>query len=344
MVLITYFFLKQTTPVNYIALAKLPSFRNSDAAISSTRITAMDRIPPRVEFTEPSPTVEDIWASGRNVKYSDVTGYNTGKLTIPSHNMKTGKLWYYTVGSCTTNGVAGNYSHVLSEADTLPFLGFHAEMEHATTANNQLRDLLGVFNKDSTLEFGQESPAIQSHNYEVSYAVSASNVTRPTSLDYKGNYLPGQFVATLQYNSTTTNFAILSGSINVKNTVEPDKSNSTHPTSITPLKRQYEIKLDGLLTKPTLLNIPENPADYSSKKITLAFKTYKGASSADGFVQFSFTSLRMDKLMSEKIDESMYRWKASITLHNAGARNSSTSAGKLTMKIEDDLSKDHYER
>ena len=156
--------------------------------------------------------------------------------------------------------------------------------------------------------------------------------------------MPGQFVATLQYNSTATNFTILSGSIQVKNTVEPDKSNSTHPTSITPLKREYEIKLDGVLTQQTLLDIPEDPASYSSKKITLAFKTYKGASSTNDFVQFSFTSLRMDKLMAEKIDESMYRWKASITLHNAGARNSSTSAGKLTMKIEDELSANHYER
>jgi len=258
--------------------------------------------------------------------------------------MKTGKLWYYTIGSCTTNGIAGAYSHVLAEAESLPYLGFHGEMEHRTTAYNHLRDLLGVINIDSTLTFGQTQPTQQTHNYQVSMALTGSNVSRPTSLDYKGNYLPGQFVGDLQYNSTTTNFTILSGSIKVKNTVELDKSNSIFPTAATPLKREYEINFDGLLTQPTLLTIPDDPADYSSKKIELAFKVYKGASSAADYVGFSFTSLRMDKLMAVKIDEDEYRWKANIILRNAGARNSSTSAGKLTMKIQDDLSANHYER
>ena len=304
----------------------------------------MDRIPPRTEFTEPSPTIEELWVDGRNVKYSDVVGYKAGRLSIPSHNMKTGKLWYYSVGSCTTDGVAGAYSHVLAEADNLPFMGFHTELEHQTTAHNHLRDLLGVVNQDSILEFGQDTPTMQAHNYLVSKAISSTNMTRDTTLDYKGNYLPGQFTATLQYDSTTTNFTILSGSIKVQNTVELEKANNTHPTSATPMKRKYEIRLEGLLTQPTLLNIPEDPAGYSSKKITLDFKVYKGASSATDYVQFSFNSLRMDKLMAEKIDEKQYRWKANIVLHNTGARNATTSAGKLSMKIQDDLSAKHYER
>jgi hypothetical protein len=343
-VLITYYFLKQTTPVNYIGLAKLPSFRNSDASISSTRITAIGRIPPRVEFTEHSPTVEDIWASGRNVKFSDVTGYNTGKFSIPDHNMKSGKLWYYTVGSCSTAGVAGAYSHSLFEADTLPFLGFHGELEHVTTANNHIVDLLGVVCKESVLTFGQDHPTTHSHTYEVSYALTGSNVARDTTLDFEENYLPGAWIATLQFNSTTTNFTILSGQIRVKNTVEFDKSNSTYPTSVTPLKREYTIRLEGVATAPTLLNLPRNPADYSDSKITFEYKCYKGASSATDFMRFSFNSLRMDKMMAEKIDETMYRWKGNIVLHNAGARNASTSAGTMVIKIEDNLSANHYER
>lgn len=339
----TYYYLRQKTPVNYIALAKLASFRASDTAISSTRITAMDRIPPRTVFTEPSPTVEDIWSDGRNLKYSDVTGYNAGRLAIPSHNMKSLKLWYYTIGNCTTTGTAGNYSHTLTEADTLPNLGFQTELEHATTAYNHIRCLLGVVNVDSTLTFGQDEPVTHAHNYMVSFAVDGNNLTRPTALDYKGNYLPGNFVATLQYNSTTTNFTILSGSIKVKNAVELIKSNSLYATEAIFNHRDYEISLDGLLTQQTLLDIPDDPADYSSSKITLDFKTYRGASSANDFGRFSFNSLRMDKLVAEKIDESEFRWKASIVLHNAGARNSSTSAGTLVMKAEDDLSKKHYE-
>jgi hypothetical protein len=343
-VLITYYYLKESTPVNYLALAKLPSFRNSDAAISSTRITAMDRIPPRVEFTEPSPIIEQIWTNGRNVGYRDTVGYRNGKLSIPTHNVKSGKMWYYVVGSCTTNGVAGAYSHVITEADTVPFLGFHGELEHATTAYNHLRDLLGCVVMSATLEFGQDTPARISYEVEVAYSVSASNVARPTSHDFKGNYLPGQFVYTLQYNSTATNFTILNGTITVKNTFEFDRANSTHPTSVTPSRREYEINLDGLLTQDTLFGIPEDPADYSSSKITLDFKIYKGASSTTDYQQFSFSSLEMDKLMAEKIDESMYRLKAPIVLHNAGARNSSTPRGTLTMKIQDDLSANHYER
>ncbi len=339
----TYYYLRQKTPVNYIALAELASFRASDTAISSTRITAMDRIPPQTVFTEPSPTIEDIWSDGRNPKYSDVTGYSPGRLSIPTHPMKSMKLWYYTIGSSSTSGVAGAYSHTMQEADTFPPLGFHTELEHKTTANNYLRDLLGVVNADSILTFGQDAPVMQSHNYQVSFAMSGNNVTRPTSLDYKGNYLPGNFVASLIYDSTSTNFTILSGTIKVKNTVELIKSNSVFPTEVIPLHREYDISLDGLLTKPTLLTIPDDPKDYSSKKLTFAFKTYRGASSASDFGRFSFTSLRRDKLMSEKIDEDEFRWKASVVLHNTGARNTTTSAGTMLIKAEDDLSGKHYE-
>ena len=339
----TYYYKRQVTPVNYIELGELPTFRNGDVAMTTAIITAMANIPGRVEYTEPSPIIEDVWSDGRNVKYSDVVGYKPGALSIPSHPMKSGKLWYYAVGSCSTAGVAGAYSHNIVEADTLPNLGFHCEMEHATTAENVIVDLVGATNDDIVLTFGQDAPTELSANFKVSLSISGNNITRSTALDFKGNYLPGQFTASLIYNTTATNFTILSGTVTVKNTVELDKANSKFPTSASPLKREYEVALEGLLTKRTLFDVPDDPRDYSSSKMTFALKVYRGASSAADFQRFSFTSLRMDKLMSEKIDDNEYRWKANILLHNAGARNATTSAGKLTVNIEDDLSGKHYE-
>jgi hypothetical protein len=305
-------------------------------------MTAMDNIPSGVEFTEPTPIIEDMRSNGRNVAFSNVVGYRPGSLTLPDHPAKTGKLWYYAIGSCSTAG-AGPYSHTILEADTPPFLGFPCELEHATTANNYQVDLLGVVCETITLTFGQDDPTSISAGYKVSYAMTGNNLARDTSLDFLGNYLPGQFNATLQYNSTTTNATILSGTVTVKNKIEFTKSNSLYPTEAIFLARDYEISLNARLTNRTLLDIPDDPEDYSSKKITLNLKVYKGASSATDYQQFSFTSLRMDKLMASKIDEEMYVWEAGITLHNAGARNATTSAGKLNMKIVDDLSGGHYE-
>jgi hypothetical protein len=256
--------------------------------------------------------------------------------------MKSGKLWRHALGSASTLGVAGNYSHSITEADIFPNLGFHGEMEHATTADNFLVDLVGCVNEQIVLTFGQDAPTEIAANFKVSLSLTANNVIRSTALDFKGNYLPGKFVATLTYNSTTTNFSILSGTVTVKNTVELDKANSQFPTSTTPLKREYEVGLEGLLSKRTLFDIPDDPRDYSSSKLTFALKVYRGASSADDFQRFSFTSMRMDKLMAEMIDDNEYRWKANLLLKNAGARNTSTSAGKAIIKIEDDLSGGHY--
>lgn len=332
---------RKTTPVNYFGLAKLPTFRNGDTAVTAGLLLGIDRCDAEVQYSEPTPKIEETHHDISSY-YTDVVGYDQGNLVIPEHYVKSGKWWYYVVGSCTT--VSNTYeTHTFNEAGSQPYLGLHCEMEHETTAYNKMVDLLGVTIESARFSWSQDRPAMQSFTCTVSKGKSAGNLARDTSLDFKKNFMPGKFSAVLEYAGTSLNFTIRDGSINYTKTFEYGKAADELVTEANLMSRDYEINLGGLASKNTVFTVPDEPNDYSSNCITLDIKFIKGASTTGDNIRFSFNNLRLDKVMGVKIADSDYYWKGNLLFHNCGARTGVT-AGKCVMTVIDDLTKNHYER
>jgi len=336
-----YFQLGKTTPVNYISIKKMASFRASDAALATP--TFIDNIKPGFPFGQPFPVFQQFRRGTLNVSSTRITKYEPGMLIIPDHEVQTGKWLYYVLGGCATTGpVSSVYTHAITEAATLPFLGIHCEMEHETDANSERVDLLGSSIQDYKFSWSQDNPAMQSLGIIVAKDVTGSDIGRPTGADAIGFAKAGYNTVTFEYNGSDAGCTVWGGSINIRNYLEYRKVADVYATESLFNKREYTINLDISLSDDILLDIPDDPESYTGA-ITLVVKSNF---TATHYNQFTFSSLQLDpnSVRGHKIDEDEFFWRGTITLRNCGAIASiPQAAGTLAIEAKDALTIAEYE-
>jgi len=318
----------------------MASFRASDAALTAP--TFIDHIKPGFSFGQPFPEYQQSRRGTLNVSSTDITKYNPGMLMIPSHAVQTGKWLYYLLGACSTTGDGDPYTHAITEAATLPYLGIHCEMEHATDANSERVDLLGCSIQDYTVTWGQETPAMQSLGIIVAKDVTGSDIGRPTGADALGYSQAGYNTVTFEYNSADAGATVWGGSIRVRNILEYRKVADVYATESLFSARYYDIDLDLSLSDDILLDMPDNPESYVGA-ITLVVKNNI---TATHYNQFTFSSLQLDpnSVRGRKIDEDEFFWRGTVSLHNCGAIASiPQAAGTCAIEVKDALTIADYE-
>ncbi|MCP4585303.1 hypothetical protein [Pseudoalteromonas sp.] len=330
-----YYYARRTTPANYISFKKTATFRNADTALASP--IALDQTGVHQEFGEPIPIIKNLYFGGRNVNENICVGYNPGVLRFPEADAKSFKLWYQALGACATTG---SYTHAITESDTLPFFGAHCELEHATDADSQRRDLLGLQCQRASVNWSQESPTSQSFEFLVAKAIAGSDIARPTGMDNRGAYQAGAATTTFEYNSSGIECTVLGGNITLTNHLKYQKVNDVYSTECVVLHREYDITLNVFSSGDSLFDIPKEPEDYAGA-ITLVQKIYKNTTSDYG--QWTFDNLWMEPVHAVKISEGDYIWAAQLRLHNAGSNVGAGTVGTLAMEVKDDLTIADYE-
>lgn len=337
----TFFKLGKKTVVNWIGIDKVATYRNTDSQLASGNVRAIDPCPDEIIFREPSPIVR-YYRKGKNPYATEVVGFLPGELTIPSHDYKTAKWITFAVGKCSTT--VATYEHIFQEtSDELYFLGLHCAMEHATSAICHYRDLLGNTVKRWHFKFSQDDCCKQDLNIAVAYAIDGSDLVRQ-SFEHSYNkavYPAGQFTHTTLYGAGVSwGCQILSGDIELNNTVVHYKQASKYPTSVLHKRRDWTIKLRVRLFNKTLLQLPDSAVSYTTNRLSFFGKYWEDANS--NYMQMSFTNLYMERPMGKQIAEADYIWEGDINLTPAGARVG-ISACSVRIRAIDDLSNTHFE-
>jgi hypothetical protein len=330
----TYFRVGKATPVNYIGRQVRTSFRQGDTVITSA--IAIDDIQDEVEFVEPAYRIEEKAFTNTVVYHSFSTGIDIPSLQFPEHPLKSGVLWRYVMGTVATTS---SYKHTITVANAFPNVAFHGEMEHATTAKSKRLDFLGIVNENAMIRWGQTQPTTASYSWKVGKTVSGSDLARPTELDLKASFLPGQFSTTLLYNSNSVDVTWLGGSIECRNRSDFFRVGDEYPTEALWTRKDYLITLEFMAYDKDAIDIPRKPESYAGA-ITLAQKVYRN--STTDYMNFSFTNLFISKQVhAKKVAEADYYYHNTIELKAAGARTG-IAANTTTLTVVDDISGGKY--
>ena len=319
------------TVANFYGVKKVTLFRNADSPLAA--IMCIDDVPEGVTFKEPEAIVKSHSVSSANDQANYVIGYQPGELDLPLHYVKSGRWWNYILGSVTTP--TGTTSHTISEATTLYYPQFHAEMEHSTTAECVRRELIGNYMKSYHFEDSQNEACKHSLRFGVSKGISANNINRPTSFDARGLYPAGSYSHTVLYNSSSCGIEVLSSSWDLEYEWALTKGGDKYVTAVYMMRRNFKVKFHVRMYKKTLLQIPDDPNSYAGAI------TWKGkwSKSATDYLQISVNNLALvNKPFIKRIGDEEYFWEGDLEFKRTG-----TSAGTITMKVKDENSGDKYE-
>lgn len=338
----TFYKLGKTAPVNWIGIDKTAAFRNSDAQLVSGNVRALDPCPEGIEFREPTAIVRHYRSGTKNPTDTQVVGYLPGELTVPSHYYRTGKWLALAIGTCSTS--AATVTHRLKETSAeLYFFQLHCVMEHATSSNCLYRDLLGNAIRRWHFNFGQDDACRQNIDVAVAKPIDGSDLAVRVAFEYshaKVVYPAGQFTHTTTYGATSWGCSILSGDIELNNTLVHYKSGDQFPTSVHHKRRNWKLSLNVRLFNNTLLTLPDTPTGYTTNALTFYGKYWANANS--NYMAMSFTNLRMDRPMGKLIPDEEYFWEGTIEFEPTGARVG-VPANSHRTTVVDALSNTHYE-
>ena len=233
----------------------------------------------------------------------------------------------------------GPFTHNITEqenADLMPSVAMHQEMENTTDAESIRDDALGIIVAKHTHDAEMEAEARQTVSVIMAKSVAGSDLVKPTTLAGSSNIKWGGNAATntLTYDSGELQSEVDKVSIEIlNNAVLRHIFGDSYALSKGFGERDYTIKIH---MKPTAKDLKtlRNLA-IGSMATALAY-TYKLLTSATDYIQYAFDKLYVDDFPLEIPDKANLQYGVDITLKLCGD-------GACTITVVDSLGLIYYE-